>query len=163
MPLPIAHGLLGASIVALIHPQADIKNWKPLLWGFVLANSPDLDFAGAFLFGWKDFHRGIVHSLFVAVLVGALIFVFLRRENWRIPLAYALAFLSHTLLDFVAASNGAVRLLLPFDDNKFALGWFGFSELTRGFIVSDMLRFSIIEALIFAPLFFIVLYAKKFL
>ena len=159
----MAHGLFGASLVALIHPPADFKNWKPLLWGFLLANSPDLDFAFAFLFGWKDFHRGISHSLFLALLVGVLIFVFRRRENWRISLAYALAFLSHTLLDFVAASDGAVRLLTPFDDGRYAFGWFGFSELTRGFIFSDMLRFSVIEALIFVPVFFIILRAKKFL
>jgi len=163
MPLPIAHGLLGASLIALIHPSANIKNWKPLLWGFLLANSPDLDFAFAFLFGWKDFHRGISHSLVFALFVGALIFVFLRGENWRIPLAYWLAFLSHTLLDFAASREGAVRLLTPFDDGQYTLGWFGFSELTRGLIMSDMLRFSIIEALIFVPAFFIVLRAKKFL
>ena len=163
MPLPIAHGLVGASLVALIHPTAEIKNWKPLLWGFLLANSPDLDFAFSFLFGWENFHRGISHSLFFAFLVSALIFVFLRRENRRIPLAYSLAFLSHTLLDFVASSTGAVRLLLPFDDGRYALGWFGFSELTRGLIISDMLRFTIIEVLIFVPVFFIVLRAKKFL
>jgi len=163
MPLPIAHGLVGASLVALIHPSAKITNWKPLLWGFLLANSPDLDFAFAFLFGWKNFHRGISHSLVFALLVGALIFIFLRRKNWRIPLAYALAFLSHTLLDFVAASEGAVRLLTPFDNGKYALGWFGFSELSRGLIISDILRFSIIEALIFVPVFFIALRAKKFL
>ena len=164
MPLPIAHGLVGASLVALIHPLAKIKNkkWKALLWGFLLANSPDLDFAFAFLFGWKNFHRGISHSLFFALLIGALIFVFLQRKNWQIPLAYALAFLSHTLLDFIASSEGAVRLLTPFDNGKYALGWFGFSELTRGLIISDMLRFSIIETLIFVPVFFIVLRAKKF-
>jgi membrane-bound metal-dependent hydrolase YbcI (DUF457 family) len=162
MPLPIAHGLVGASLVALLHPSADLKNWKLTLWGFLLANSPDLDFAFALLFGWKNFHRGISHSLFFAFFIGVLIFVFLRRQNWRIPLTYALAFLSHTLLDFVAASDGAVRLLTPLDDGKYALGWFGFSELTRGLIISDMLRFSIIEALIFVPVFFIVLRAKKF-
>ena len=163
MPLPIAHGLVGASLVALIYPSSEIKNWKPLCWGFLLANSPDLDFAVSFLFGWKDFHRGIFHSLFVALLVGAVIFVFLRRENRRIPLAYSLAFLSHTLLDFAASSAGAVRLLTPFDDGRYALGWFSFSELTHGLIISDILWFSVIEALIFVPLFLAVLYIKKFL
>lgn len=163
MPLPIAHGLIGASLVALIHPTADIKNWKPMLWGFLLANSPDLDFAFAFLFGWKNFHRGISHSLVFALSVGALMYVFLRRENWRVPLAYALAFLSHTLLDFAASSKGAVRLLTPFDEGRYALGWFGFSELTRGFIISEMLLFSIIEWLIFVPVLLIALRAKKFL
>ena len=163
MPLPIAHGIVGASLVTLIHPTAEIKNWKPLFWGFLLANSPDLDFTFSFLFGWKNFHRGVTHSLFFAFLASVLIFVTLRRENWRIPLAYSLAFLSHTLLDFVASRSGAVRLLLPFDDGRYTLGWFGFSELTRGLIISDMLRFSIIELLIFLPIFFIVLIAKKFL
>lgn len=163
MPLPIAHGLVGASLIAIVYPPSEIKKWKPLLWGFLLANSPDLDFAFTFLFGWKDFHRGISHSLFFALLVGALIFVFQRREDWRIPLAYTLAFLSHTLLDFAASSDGAVRLLIPFDDGRYALGWLGFSELTRGLIISDILWFSIIEALIFVPVFFIVLRVKKFL
>jgi membrane-bound metal-dependent hydrolase YbcI (DUF457 family) len=162
MPLPIAHGMVGASLVALIHPSAGIKNWKPMFWGFLLANSPDLDFAFAFLFGWKNFHRGISHSLVFALAVAALIFVFLRRKHWRIPFSCALAFLSHTLLDFISASDGAVRLLTPFDNDKYALGWFGFSELTRGLIISDMLRFSVIEALIFVPVFFIMLVAKKF-
>lgn len=161
MPLPIAHGLVGASLVALIHPSADIKNWKPLFWGFLLANSPDVDFAFSFLFGWKDFHRGITHSLFFSLIIGALFFVFLRRENWRIPLAYSVAFLSHTLLDFVTSSDGSVRLLLPFDNGKYALDWFGFFELSRGLIISDMLRLSIIEALIFVPLFYVVLGVKK--
>lgn len=164
MPLPIAHGLVGASLVALIHPSAEMKNRKPLLFGgFLLANSPDLDFAFAFLLGLKNFHRGISHSLVFALLVGALIFIFRRREIWRIPLAYALAFLSHTLLDFAAASEGAVRLLTPFDNGEYALGWFGFSELTRGFIISDLIRFSLIEALIFVPIFFVVLRARKIL
>lgn len=162
MPLPIAHGLVGASLVALIYPSSETRNLKPLFWGFLLANSPDLDFAFTFLLGWKDFHRGIFHSLFVALIVGAIILFFLRRKNWRIPLAYSMAFLSHTLLDFIAASEGAVRLLTPFDDGRYALGWFGFSELTRGFAISDMLRFSIIETLIFVPIFLIVLRIKKF-
>ena len=157
----MAHGLFGASLVALIHPRADIKNWKPLLWGFLLANSPDLDFAFTFLFGWQNFHRGFFHSLLLALLIGALFFIILRRENRRVPLAYAIAFLSHTLLDFVAAKNGAVRLLTPFDGSGYAFGLFSFSELTRGFLISDLLRFSAIETLIFAPLSFIVLRVKK--
>lgn len=154
MPLPIAHGLFGASVVALVHPTAAVKNWKPMLYGFLLANAPDMDFAGSFLFGWTNFHRGISHSLFFAALIGAIIFVFLRGENWRVPTAYTLAFLSHTLLDFIAGNDGAVRLLLPFDDERFALGWFGFSELTHGFVISEMLWFSFVEALIFVPIFF---------
>ncbi len=92
MPLPIAHGLVGASLVTLIHPNADLRNWKPLLIGFFLANSPDLDFAGSLLLGWHDFHRGFTHSLLFAALVSGLIFILLRQKNLLIPLAYSAAF-----------------------------------------------------------------------
>lgn len=152
MPLPIAHGLLGASIVALVHPNASLKNWKPLFFGFTLANCPDLDFIFVFLFGWQGFHRGVSHSLFLALLIGCALFIWLRRENWRIPLAYSLAFLSHTILDFLSSTGGAVQLLMPFDDTAYYLGLISFSELSRGFNIADMLYFSIIETFIFVPI-----------
>lgn len=163
MPLPIAHGLLGASLISLIHPNADAKNWKPLLIGFILANTPDLDFVGSICFGWSNFHRGITHSLFFAVLVSGFIFFLLRQKNRLIPLAYSAAFLSHTLLDFSAAKNGAVRLLIPFDYDAYRLGLISFSELTQGFIFSEMFYFSLIEFLVFVPilLFSIVIARKK--
>ena len=161
MPLPIAHGLVGASLVALIHPNADLKNWKPLILGFILANCPDLDFGFSFLFGWHGFHRGISHSIFLAFLVGSAIFILLRRENWQIPLAYFLAFLSHTILDFLAAKSGGVGLLLPFDDNVYRLGLISFSELSRGFLIRDILYLSLIEILIFVPIFFLLLFVVR--
>lgn len=163
MPLPIAHGLAGASIIALVHPKGDVKNWKPLLLGFVLANCPDLDLGFQFLFGGRGFHRGFTHSIFFAFLVGVAIFVWFRREHWRIPLAYSSAFLSHTILDFVSANSGAVRILMPFSNKPYGLGAISFSELSRGFLISDMLYFSAIEALIFIPLFLIALFVRRFI
>ena len=157
MPLPIAHGLLGASIIALVKPVISLKDWKPLLFGFILANCPDLDFIPAFLFGWQDFHRGITHSLFFALFVGSGFFISSRRKDWRVPLAYSLAFLLHTALDFLSTTTGAVRLLEPFDDTPFTLGLISFSELPNGFMIADMLYFSLIEALIFVPIFLIAL------
>lgn len=158
MPLPIAHGLVGASIVALVHPNANLKNWKPLLLGFILANCPDLDFGFSFLFGWRGFHRGFTHSLLVAFLVAVLIFILLRNRNWQIPLAYSAAFLSHTILDYLSAKSGAVRLFIPFDNSPHGLGLISFSELSRGFVITDMLYFSLIETLIFAPLFLLAVF-----
>lgn len=153
MPLPIAHGLVGAALVRLIYPKADFENWKPIVIGFVLANCPDLDFIGSFLFGLKGFHRGFSHSLFFACIVSAILFLSLKNQNWRAPCAFSAAFLSHTLLDFLFAESGGVRLLIPFDYNAYKLGAISFSELSGGFNAKDIVTFSIIETLIFAPVF----------
>lgn len=161
MPLPIAHGLVGASLVRLIHPSADFKNWKPLMIGFVLANSPDLDFFGSYLFGWQNFHRGVSHSLFFACLVSTVFFLLFRNQDWRVPTAFSAAFLSHTILDFVFAESGAVRLFIPFDYNAYKLGLISFSEIRRGFNLEDLLKFSIIEILVFAPLFLLINFIKS--
>ena len=161
MPLPIAHGLVGASIVSLVHPNANLKNWKPLLLGFILANCPDLDFGFSFLFGWRGFHRGFTHSLLFAFIVAVVIFILLRHRTWQIPLAYSAAFLSHTILDYLSAKSGAVRLLTPFDNRPLALGLISFSELSRGFVVTDMLYFSLIETLVFAPLLLLAIFITR--
>lgn len=161
MPLPIAHGLVGASIVSLVHPNSGLKKWQPLLFGFALANFPDLDFVFTFLFGWHGFHRGFTHSFVFAVLIAAVFFALLHKRNWQIPLAYSAALLSHTILDFLSAKSGGVRILIPFDYNSYKLGWISFSELTRGFLISDMLYFSLIETLIFVPLFVFAVFITK--
>lgn len=158
MPLPIAHGLVGAIAIALIHPNATLKNWKPLLLGFTLANCPDLDFVFSFLLGWQGFHRGFTHSLLFAFLVSSMIFILLRHQNRQIPLAFSAAFLSHTILDYSSARSGAVRLLTPFNDKPYGLRLISFSELSRGFVIQDMLYFSLIEAAIFVPIFFAVIF-----
>jgi Predicted membrane-bound metal-dependent hydrolase (DUF457). len=164
MPLPIAHGLLGASIVALVKPRDENRNWKPFAWGFALANLPDFDFAFVFLFGWHGFHRGFMHSLFFAFLLGAVIFALLKNETRRLPLALSLALFSHTLLDFATSCQSkGVRLFSPFDEDFYKLGWFGFSELTRGLVISDMLHFAAVEALVFVPFFLLVLFVRKYL
>lgn len=162
MPLPIAHGIVGAAIVALVHPKANFKNWRPLLIGFLLANAADLDFGFVWFLGWRGFHRGVTHSLLFALVVAAILFVWLRKRNWRVPLAFSLAYLSHTLLD--AATSGAgsgTALLLPFNRNYYALALFNIPEMIGGFTASNLLRFSLLEFLCCAPLFLIMLFVKQ--
>lgn len=161
MALPIGHGLVGASIVALIHPKADLKNWKPLAIGFLLANSPDLDFAFQIFLGWRGWHRGFTHSILFALLVGAIFFLIMRREKWQIPLSYSLAYLSHTILDFATSDIGAVRLFAPLDKTPYSLGLVRFFELQRGLVITDMLYISAIEVLIFVPLFLLTLFVAR--
>ena len=44
MPLPIAHGLLGATVVAALRPSSEPRTVKLLLTGALLAISPDFDY-----------------------------------------------------------------------------------------------------------------------
>jgi len=74
MPLPVAHGLLGASIIAAVHPRPTNRYFLPLVTGALLANAADFDFLPAILFHSKTWHRGFSHSITLAVFV-CLIFV----------------------------------------------------------------------------------------
>jgi membrane-bound metal-dependent hydrolase YbcI (DUF457 family) len=74
MPLPVAHGLLGASVAAaLLQRSPQSRRWKLLLPGAMLGICPDFDYALNFLRisggGW---HHGFTHSIPFALLLGLL-------------------------------------------------------------------------------------------
>src|SRR5256885_2289028 len=118
MPLPLAHGLVGATIVAAVHPEG--RQWKPLLLGAAIAISPDLDFGLLWGFGLRGVHRTFTHSLFTALAVTAVIWLIAGRRRWRAALAYGLALASHGVLDFLAAKGASgVMLLWPFSTQRF--------------------------------------------
>ena len=71
MPLPVAHGLIGASIVAALLPLSRSRIAKPLLLGAVLGISPDLDYAlNWFRISGGGWHHGFTHSIPFAFVVG---------------------------------------------------------------------------------------------
>jgi membrane-bound metal-dependent hydrolase YbcI (DUF457 family) len=67
MPLPFAHGLVGASIVAALHPRPARRHFAPLVMGALFANCADLDFALVALAHDRSYHRGFTHSLVFAL------------------------------------------------------------------------------------------------
>src|SRR4051812_45485090 len=100
MPLPFAHGLVGAGIVAALHPQPARRRFAPLALGALLANCADLDFALVLLTHDRSYHRGFTHSLaFSLALCVALLAIF-GRARAREALAFGLAYASHVLLDY---------------------------------------------------------------
>ena len=116
MPLPIAHGLFGASVIAWLHPQsAPNRKYRPLLIGALLANAADLDFLLVFVLQSEAWHRGFSHSIAFALLVYAVFAVALGKSRLQVAIAYGLAFASHGFLDFVTTKEGGgVELLWPF-------------------------------------------------
>jgi membrane-bound metal-dependent hydrolase YbcI (DUF457 family) len=113
-----------------------------LLWGFDM----------------RGVHRGFSHSVFIGLCVTAIIWTVLGGKRWVESLAYGLALLSHTVLDFVAAKDGGgVMLLWPFSMERFKLGLWGFVELSPGLPRSELIHWTLREAILFVPLLLIVM------
>jgi membrane-bound metal-dependent hydrolase YbcI (DUF457 family) len=159
MPLPLAHGLVGATIVAAAHPEG--SRWKPLLTGAAIAIAPDLDFALIWGLHLRGVHRAFTHSLAFA-LVAALLITAAVGWRRRAALAYGLALASHGLLDFAAAKNASgVMLLWPFSTGRFKLGVFGFAEMSPGMPFAELVYWTAWEAAIFLPIFVVVLLLRR--
>ncbi len=165
MPLPIAHGLFGASFVAaIIKKPFEFRLLVPLFAGTMLANLPDFDFLLVFATGDDEWHRGFTHSIAFAVFVGLLIFTYFGRQRWREALAYSAAFASHFVLDFVTTKiGGGLQLFFPFSDERYGLRWFGLSEFPSKMYFSEVVRAMSIEFVIFSSILLLVIILKKIL
>lgn len=156
--MPIAHGLLGASIVAAVHPRPSRYYGLPLLAGAVLANMPDLDFIIVFVLGSRGWHRTFSHSLLMAAVVGLFFVLVLGRKRWREATAYTLAFASHGLLDFATTvRGGGVELFWPIWTERLKLNLYGLSEIPSQHPLVVLLKFLAVESLLFTPLLLTVL------
>ncbi len=166
MPLPISHGLVGASVAALGQSRNSIlRGWQSLLLGALLAISPDFDFFLVWgLHLGRGLHRGFTHSFVFAGVVTALMLVILGLSHIREAIIYGSAYLSHGLLDFSTTKfGGGVELLWPFSTQRFKLEVIGLSEFPVGFKLSEIIKYSVIELVIFVPLLLIILLLRKFI
>lgn len=162
MPLPIAHGLLGATFVAASHQKPTRRRALPLLAGALLANAADFDFLLVFLLQSKAWHRGFTHSVAFALFVWLIFLACLGRRRAREAAAYGLAYASHGLLDFLTVrEGGGVELLWPFSPARLGLGWVGLSELPSRVPPAGIVRFLVLEILIFAPLLALAVWSKR--
>jgi inner membrane protein len=153
MPLPVAHGLLGATLVAAVLPRTSPRRYAlALAAGAALANAADLDFALVFALHSRAWHRGFTHSLAFALVVGLLLLVTLGRRRAAKAAAYSLAYASHAVLDFATTKfGGGVELLWPFGAERLALGWRGLSELPSRLPPAEILKALCVEFALFAP------------
>jgi membrane-bound metal-dependent hydrolase YbcI (DUF457 family) len=163
MPLPVAHGLLGASIVAAVHPQPTKHYCMPFLAGAFLANAADLDFFLVFIYHSKAWHRGFSHSITLAIIVCLMLVLYLGMQHFREAIAYGLAFVSHGILDYVTTKNGGgVELLWPFSSERLVFGLIGLSELPSSLSAMQILKALLVESAIFAPLLILMIGLRKY-
>ena len=165
MPLPIAHGLIGASIVAALLPDASpARHWKPLVLGAAIASFPDLDY-----FLQTSSHRGITHSLIFAAIISIVCFGVWRKSNPRLAIGCAGAAFSHGLLDYATTKTmPGVELLWPLSTRRFGLGLVDYYQLTGidpiyflyQDVARDLLKLALMELLVSVPVFLLVLSIK---
>ncbi len=165
MPLPIAHGLVGASIVAICRPQSSFtRDWKLLLFGAVLAISPDFDFFLVWgLHSGRGLHRGFTHSIPFALVVTFFLLAISGLPHIKAALVCGAAFLSHGLLDFATTKRGGgVELLFPFSTERLKLGVIGISEFPHGFQLLEIIKASVIEIIVFTPVLLVILLVREY-
>jgi len=170
MPLPVAHGLVGATVVAALRKDFSFsKDWRALSLGAVLAIIPDLDLVLSWVLGYgAQTHGGFTHSVVFSMAAGFSACLLTREKNARGFTIYAPATLSHGILDVAPRKEfGGSTLLWPFSSHKFRLGWFDYFEFypnpaTEPIIVilRNALGVCCYEIMIFTPVFLIVVWLK---
>lgn len=125
MPLPVAHSLVGASIVTLAMRRFDPRlDWAPVLVGAVLGLLPDLDL----LLTWGlrlgiEYHGSYTHSILFALAAGAATCLLRGEVQPRAVAGYVGAVLSHGLLDILTKDQfGGAALFWPFSTAHIRLG-----------------------------------------
>jgi len=165
--LPIAHGLLGASIVEALRPSSRRRSAKLLLLGALLAISPDFDYALNWLrISWGGWHHGFTHSIPFALLVGLVLIVVFRDWRVRSYLLFTLAYLSHALLDFMFTESRGIALWWPFTNYRYKLRLptlieYAWSRASLSDTVLDILKLCLLELVIFGPILLAVLWIRS--
>jgi membrane-bound metal-dependent hydrolase YbcI (DUF457 family) len=169
MPLPIAHALVGASIVAASRPNVELsRDRNSLLLGAFLAIFPDFDFFFVWVLGFGgSWHRSFTHSILFALAASILTYGLAGISHTRERVAYALTVVSHGLLDFITTTKMVgVELFWPFCTHRFKLEFFNYLDVdlnAHSFFnfAIGLLKISLIELSIFVPIFLFVLFLKK--
>jgi len=167
MSLPVAHGLLGASVVAAFYPSAGTRLRTLLLVGALLGICPDFDYALNWLHiaggGW---HHGFTHSILFALLLGFVAVVVVREQKVRGMLIFSGATVSHTLLDYLITRSRGVALWWPFTGQRYKLMLsnpvdYSWNNETLWEVAAGILRISLMELLLLSPVLLGILFIKQ--
>lgn len=171
MPLPIAHGLIGATIVAATRENLSFrKDWKAMLAGASIAVLPDLDLLLSWGLGQSNLtHGGFSHSIVFSCFLGVLAALLMRENILRSSITFSAAALSHALLDMATKKSfGGAALLWPLTPEKFRLGIIDYFEFypapgvePLGPIIERALEICHYELLIFMPIFILTVWYRR--
>jgi membrane-bound metal-dependent hydrolase YbcI (DUF457 family) len=167
VPLPVAHGLIGASVVAALRDSAQMGRWKWLAFGAFLGIAPDFDFALNWLrVSWGGWHHGFTHSIPFALVVGLVTIIALRQWKVRSFLVFSAAYVSHTLLDYMLTESRGVALWWLFKNYRYKLRLpnpidYTYSVDSFNHAAIDLLKISLIELLIFGPILLAVILVRQ--
>jgi hypothetical protein len=162
MPSPIGHALAGIAAGWIVAPAehgraATLR--RATVYGLAAA-SPDLDLLAGV-------HSGPTHGLGAAVIVGAVAWVFLRSRGMgqagRLACAIAVAYASHTLLDWLGTDTAppiGIMALWPFSRAYYESPLHIFMAISRRYWLPEFwtynLRALLRELLMFVPVVWIV-------
>jgi membrane-bound metal-dependent hydrolase YbcI (DUF457 family) len=163
MPLPVAHALVGAGVVAAMQQERTSRRaYAQMLIAALLANAADLDFLLVYAQGSKTWHRAFTHSFGFSLLVFVLLALWLGRRKLKTAVAYGIAFGSHAVLDFVTTREGsAIELFWPFSDKRVMLGWWGLSEWPSRMTASQIVLALALEFALFAPVLLTIMFLRR--
>jgi membrane-bound metal-dependent hydrolase YbcI (DUF457 family) len=162
MPLPVAHALLGATVVEAGFPVDRKEKTRLYLIGAGVAVLPDFDLFFSWILGFGNrWHGGVTHSIVFAVILGLLGARLSGMWNRRAVIVFSCAALSHGILDTITRRRfSGSALLWPFSRYKFKLGWFdyfAFYPASRLEPLPSLIRRALVisayELLIFGMLF----------
>lgn len=159
MPLPIGHAAAAVSVMLAVNPKETSKiSWKEFLLAAFLGILPDFDYGLNMIKALGGgFHHGFTHSFFFSLLISALICVIIKKFDLRTFFLYFAVASSHAVLDYLLTESHGIALLSPFTDQRFKLEWFQiidytWREASFGGIILNLIRISILEFAVFAPL-----------
>ncbi|MCM3872360.1 MAG: metal-dependent hydrolase [Pyrinomonadaceae bacterium] len=167
MPLPVAHGLLGASVAAALYQPFESRRWKILATGAFLGICPDFDYALNWLRisggGW---HHGFTHSIMFALFLGLMTAAMVSGKKLRNIVVFGCAAGSHTLLDYLMTESTGVALWWPFTNHRYRLSLpnpidYNWDNASLWASAIDLVRISLSELMIFAPILLVVLLARR--
>jgi inner membrane protein len=160
----IAVGLAVASVRAGRPLRERRRLAAALLWS-LLSLLPDLDVIGFSLgveYGDEWGHRGATHSIVFSVAVAAVVGAAAlprRRRAGSTAFAAALVLVSHALLDTLTDGGLGCALFWPFDLTRYFAPWTPIPVAPIGvdFLSASGLYVAVVEAILFAPLFWLAL------
>jgi inner membrane protein len=165
----VGHLAVGLAAARLRRPPTGFGRWTWTLGLGALALLPDLDvvaFPLGIKYGAPFGHRGALHSLAVALLVGVIIWsaaTVLKLPALRAALTGALVVASHGLLDSLTDGGRGIALLWPFSNHRFFAPWRPIPVAPLGVRLFSPAGLSVMihEVVLFFPVFLIAAWPRR--